>query len=61
MPRSYFCRDICVSIGGHILGMAPEKADVHADKEEFVLFLAPHQLSGLQPLEGGVVFSFQCF
>ena len=27
--------------------MHPEKMDVHADKEEFVLFLAPHQPLGL--------------
>lgn len=47
-PRSYFCRDICVSIGGHILARHPEKMDMPADKEEFLLFLAPHQTLGLR-------------
>lgn len=45
--RSYFCLDICASIGGHVLAWHPEKMDVHADKEEFLLFLAPRQPLGL--------------
>ena len=37
-----------MSIGGHILARHPEKMDMPADKEEFLLFLAPHQPLGLR-------------